>query len=88
MTFSNPVSSAQMLDAVCKVSAHEVGHALGLVDTYYLDGIGDFHNPGPDDQKQMMNISTDLKWFFNQHPKVEWRKLSQEYLEFVLPVPK
>ena len=55
MNFPIPVSSSQMLDAVCLVSAHEVGHALGLVDTTYLGGVGDMHNPGAEDQTKTMN---------------------------------
>jgi hypothetical protein len=86
--FPAPVSSARMLEAVCRVSAHEVGHTLGLVDTHYLDGVGRSHNPGANDQTKMMNISTDLKWLFNPHPAVVWRSLSGLYLEFVLPVPE
>ncbi len=86
--FPAPVSSTQMLDAICKVSAHEVGHALGLVDTTYLDGVGDMHNPGVEDQSKMMNVNTDLKWLFNSHPAIGWRILNSQYLEFVLPIPK
>ena len=54
------ISSSLILEALCRISAHEVGHALGLVDTYYLDGVGEKHNPGADDQLKMMNVSTDL----------------------------
>ncbi len=86
--FPVPISSSQMLDAICKVSAHEVGHSLGLVDTTYLDGVGRSHNPGENNQTKMMNINTDLKWLFNQHPPIGWRTLNNRYLEFVLPVPK
>ncbi len=86
--FPIPVSSSQMLDAICKVSAHEVGHALGLVDTYYLGGMGEKHNPGADDQSKMMNVNTDLSWFFNTNSGVGWQELNSQYLEFVLPIPK
>ena len=88
MNIPTPISSAQMLDAICKVAAHEVGHTLGLVDTTHLDGVGDKHNPGINDQSKMMNISTDLKWLFNPHPSIGWRTLNSRYLEFVLPIPK
>ena len=77
-----------MLEALCKVSAHEVGHALGLVDTHYLDGVVNRHNPGPNDQTKMMNVNTELEWLFNPHPPVGWRPLNLQYLEFVLPVPQ
>jgi len=86
--FPTPVSSSQMLEALCKVSAHEVGHALGLVDTHYLDGVVNRHNPGPNDQTKMMNVNTELEWLFNPHPPVGWRPLNLQYLEFVLPVPQ
>ena len=75
-------------EAVCRVSAHEVGHALGLVDTTYLDGVGEKHNSGADDQSEVMNVSTDLKWLFKPHQSVGWRTLNSQYLEFVLPVPQ
>lgn len=71
-----------MLEAVCKVSA------LELVDTYYLDGMGEKHNPGAEDQTKMMNVNTDLKWLFKSHSPVGWRTLNSNYLEFVLPVPE
>ncbi len=86
--FAIPISSSQMLEAICKVSAHEVGHTLGLVDTTYLGGVGNKHNPGSEDQSKMMNVNTDLRWLFKQHPPVGWRTLNSQYLEFVLPVPK
>ena len=85
--FPIPVSSSQMLEAISKVSAHEVGHALGLVDTYCLDGVGDGHNPEGNVQMNMMNVSTDLEWMFNSHSPITWRELNLKYLEFVLPVP-
>ena len=64
---SDFIVQSYMLDVICKVSAHEVGHALGLVDTYYMDGVEGSHNPGPDDQTKMMNINTDLEYMFNPH---------------------
>ena len=82
------ISSSLILEALCRISAHEVGHALGLVDAYYLDGVGEKHNPGADDQLKMMNVSTDLEWMFNAHPPIGWRTLNENYLMFVLPVPK
>ena len=83
-----PITSPHMLEAVCRVAAHEVGHALGLVDTTYLDGVGEKHNPGTDDQSEVMNVSTDLKWLFKPHQSVGWRTLNSQYLEFVLPIPQ
>ena len=88
MNIPTPISSSQMLDAICKVSAHEVGHTLGLVDTTYLDGVGNKHNPGAEDQTKMMNANTDLEWILNPHSPIGWRTLNSQYLEFVLPVPK
>ena len=76
-----------MLDAICKISAHEVGHALGLVDTYYLNGVGDSHNSGTNDQTRMMNVNTELEWLFNQPSTIGWLPLNEQYLRFVLPVP-
>jgi len=77
-----------MLDAICRVSAHEVGHTLGLVDTTYLDRVGRKHNPGAEDQTKMMNASTDLEYMFNPHLPIGWQTLNEKYLVFVLPVPK
>ena len=85
---SDSIVQSYMFDSICRVSAHEVGHALGLVDTYYLDGVEGSHNPGPDDQTKMMNISTDLGYMFNSHSPIGWRTLNSRYLEFVLPIPK
>ena len=82
------IPSFQMHEAVCKISAHEVGHALGLVDTHYMDGVEGSHNPGPDDQTKVMNINTDLEYMFNPHLPIGWRTLNSQYLEFVLPIPK
>ena len=82
------ISSSLILEALCRISAHEVGHALGLVDTTYLDGVGEKHNPGADDQSKIMNVSTDLKYMFNSHLPIGWRSLNENYLKFVLPVPK
>ncbi len=67
---------------------HETDHALGLVDTTHLGGVGNRHNPGIEDQTKMMNVNTDLEWLFKQHPQVDWRTLNGAYLRFVLPVPE
>lgn len=76
-----------MLEVICRVSAHEVGHALGLVDTTHLGGVGEKHNPGPNDQTKMMNVNTDLRWFYNTNSAVGWRTLNEQHLNFVLPNP-
>ena len=86
--FPIPISSPQMLEALCRVSAHEVGHTLGLVDTTFLDGVVNNHNPGNEDQTKIMNVNTDLKWLFKPHSTVGWRPLNASYLRFILPVPK
>ena len=75
-------------EELCRVSAHEVGHTLGLVDTIYLAGVGKMHNSGGEDQTKIMNINTDIEWMFNAHLPIGWRTLNSQYLEFVLPIPK
>ena len=75
-------------EAVCRVSAHEMGHALGLIDTTHLGGMRNMHTPGAENQSKKMNVSTDLEWLFKPHQSVGWRTLNSQYLEFVLPIPQ
>ena len=83
-----PYSADRMLSAMAVVSAHELGHFLGLVcsdffHTLASDKKGN-HNP-TDDHTKIMNHSTDsMSVTFYDH-SYEWTTLNLQYFRFILP---
>ena len=85
--FIVPITDGMMLNLINTTSAHEIGHAIGLVDEFHLHGANGSHNEETT-PNLYMNKTINVPWFFSPHPAFKWKSANEAYIDFVCPKPK